>query len=320
MIFFEKNELEKILEKACRQRKRRFLLIWNRGLGDIALGLYRVVQKIKEFIPEAKITILTRRDLEEGFFLLEDVQAISAPNWERGKPVNLKQTLELLGKKREDFEVIIEKVDPTRWFKNDLGKFVPKLKWRQEYDQLWRKFNLAPNTMPHIAIHLHTETEEFYSANKNWPPEKFKEIFVALLKEIPLKIIFLGLRKSSFETHSQILDLRGETSILEMLSIIKNCCPLLIAPDGGVLSLVYYLHVEFPITIISLWGDANQGVLKQSVPSPNPKLKHMPIIGRDKDIKAITTEEVLAAVGRNLKESFQEFLATRKDNLSTFIF
>lgn len=317
MIFGGRNELEKILEKARRQRKFKFLLIWNRGLGDIALGLYRIIQKIKESIPEAQITIFTRRDLEEGFYLLEDVQAIAVPSWERGKPINLEKTLELLRKKKEDFDIIIEKVDPTRWIKKDLGKFVPKLNWREEYDQLWMKFNLKPAVIPHIAVHLHTETEEFYSYNKNWPAKRFEEVFKALFNELPLKIILLGLKKTSFPAHSQILDLRGETSILEMLSIIKNCCPLLIAPDGGVLSLLYYLNVEFPLTIISLWGDAKQGVLKQSVLSPNPKLKHIPIIGRDGDINAITIKEVLTAVRSCLQESFPEVISTRKGNNSS---
>lgn len=314
MIIFERNELKKILKKARQRRSYRFLLIWNRGLGDIPLGLYRVIQVIKEFIPEASITILTRKDLEEGFYLLEDVQAIAVPNWERGKPVNLEETLKFLGKKKEDFDVILEKVDPTRWFKKDLGKFVPKLRWRLEYDQLWKKFNLAPYTVPHIAVHLSTETEEFYSYNKNWPAEKFAEIFSALLNKIPIKIILLGLRKTAFLLNAHILDLRGETSILEMLSIIKNCCPLLIAPDGGVLSLTYYLNVEFPLTIISLWGDDHQGVLKQSVPSPNSKLKHIPLIGRNKNINAITTEEVLTAINCHLKESFQKFLSIYNNN------
>lgn len=317
MIFFEKHELRRILKKARRQGSGKFLLIWNRGLGDIALGLYRVIQEIKEFIPGAQITIMTRGGLEEGFYLLEGVQTIAVPNWERGKSVNLEKTLELLGRKKEEFEVIIEKVDPTRWFKKDLGKFVPMLKWKQEYDQLWRAFILRPDTIPHIAVHLHTETEEFYNYNKNWPLERFKEIFTTLLNDYSLKIILLGLRKTSFPEHAQILDLRGQTSILEMLSIIKNCCPILIAPDGGILSLVYYLNIEFPLTIISLWGDAKQGVLKQSVPSPNPKLKHIPIIGQNGNINAITAAEVLAAVRCNLNESFQNFISARQANINT---
>jgi len=45
--------------------------------------------------------------------------------------------------------------------------------------------------------------------------------------------------------------------------------------------------------VISLWGDPNQGVLKQAVPSPNSGLKHIPIIGSNRDITKIKVEEVM---------------------------
>ncbi len=304
---FREKEFDRLLNKARCLNQKKFLLVWNRGLGDIALGVYRVVQKIRQTIPTAEITVLTREELAEGFAMLEGVSIIAVPGWKRGEPVQLLERLTSCGRKKEEFEVVLEKMDPTRWFKNDLGKFVPRLTWRPEYDGLWKKFNLTPNKNKYLAVHLHTETEKFYSYNKNWPVEKFKEVFNTLISEDPfLKIILLGLRKTTFEIHSQILDLRGETSILEMLSIIKNCCSLLIAPDGGILSLIYYLNVNFPITIISLWGDAHQGILKQSVPSPNHSLKHIPIIGQNKDINSITPAEVLEAVRCSLKETFQE--------------
>ncbi|MGB9700442.1 MAG: hypothetical protein ACPL5I_13790 [Thermodesulfobacteriota bacterium] len=313
--FLKRNELEQILKKSTRRGHKKFLLVWNRGLGDIALGVWGIVQKIKESNPNAEITILTRPDLEEGFYLLENVKTVVVPNWKRGKPINLIESLSLCGMKKENFDTILEKVNPTSWLKDDLGNFIPKLKWREEYDQLWKKFNLTPTIHPHIAVHLNTETEEFYGYNKNWPQNKFIKLFDSLLQEMEIRIIFLGLQKKQFWQHPAILDLRGETTILEMLSIIKNCCPLLIAPDGGVLSLIYYLDVNFPLTIISLWGDAQQGILKQSVPSPNPRLKHIPIIGPDKDITAITTENVLAALRHNLKESFEASLASWKSNI-----
>ena len=315
-INFRKKELDRILEKSVSLKQKKFLLVWNRGLGDIALGVYGIVHKIQQAIPEADITILTRKELEEGFHLLDNIKIMVVPNLKRGETLDLTKALNIYGKKKDDFDVIFEKPDPTRWLKKDLGFFVPKLKWKPEYDQLWKKFKLTPPTYPHMAVHLHTETEEFYGYNKNWPKDKFIELFASLLQEMEMRIIFLGLQKTQFWPHPAIIDLRGETTILEMLSIIKNCCPLLIAPDGGILSLVYYLDIEFPLTVISLWGDAHQGILKQSVPSPNPRLKHIPIIGPDKDIRAITTENVLAAVRHHLKDSFQSSLAFWESNFS----
>ena len=59
------------------------MLFWNRGLGDIALGLYAIVHRIRESIPDAKITV----DQEKG----------GPPT---GKPINI----EISG---DDFDELI---------------------------------------------------------------------------------------------------------------------------------------------------------------------------------------------------------------------
>lgn len=121
-------------------------------------------------------------------------------------------------------------------------------------------------------------------------------LFEKLSEKSDTKIILFGHSKTDSFNLSSIIDLRGKTSLVEMLSTIKNCCNILIAPDGGVLSITYYLDVCFPITVISLWGDSNQGILKQSVPSPNTGLKHISIIGRGKDVSNIKVEEVMKEI------------------------
>ena len=79
----------------------------------------------------------------------------------------------------------------------------------------------------------------------------------------------------------------------QMLSIIKNCCSHLVVPDSGVLSLTYFIDQSFPLTIVSLWADPLQGVLKQNVASPNPLLVHHPLIAKDGDLKNVSVEQVL---------------------------
>ena len=54
------NELDRLLKKASSERKQKFLIVWNRGLGDIALGLYALVYRIKSVMPAAHIAFLTR--------------------------------------------------------------------------------------------------------------------------------------------------------------------------------------------------------------------------------------------------------------------
>lgn len=119
-------------------------------------------------------------------------------------------------------------------------------------------------------------------------------LFGKFYNKCNVRVILFGLKSTHLFDHPSIFDLRGKTSLLEMLSIIKNYCNILIAPDGGVLSISYYLDVYFPITVISLWGDSNQGILKQAVPSPNKGLKHFPITWKVKDVTKISIDEVFS--------------------------
>src|SRR3990167_6534736 len=95
---FKKNPLDKIIKDAKKNNKKRFLLAWNRALGDIPLGLYSVVLKIKENITDAEITFLIREDLKDGFKLLEGINFITVNFWKRYVPIDLYHTLDLLKK------------------------------------------------------------------------------------------------------------------------------------------------------------------------------------------------------------------------------
>ena len=287
------NELDRILRKAAKHGKKTFLIPWNRGLGDIALGLYALVWRIREFIPDAEITFLTRRELEDPFLLLEGTRAIVAPWWERGMPLDVEDTLKRLHMRKDSYDIVLEKINPTKWLSWQRGKLTPKLKWKNEYDALSRRFNVNDPSRLHIGVHLSTETGQFYGYKKDWPVDNWKTLFAELSENSKVRIVLFGIHKTEPFDLPSVLDLRGETGFLETLSIIKNCCRVLIAPDGGILSIAYYLDVSFPITVISLWADPNQGVLKQAVPSPNPGLKHLPLIGKDGDISKISVDSVL---------------------------
>jgi hypothetical protein len=81
-----------------------------------------------------------------------------------------------------------------------------------------------------------------------------------------------------------------------MLSIIKNRCRYLLVPDSGVLSITYYIDASFPIDIVSLWSDPKQGILKQRVASPNPLLRHTPLIAKNRDLRNVSVESVMNAL------------------------
>lgn len=286
------NEFDRLLKRAKEDNVKRILAVWNRGLGDIPLGLCALVDRVKTFLPEGEITFLTRLDLLEAFSLLEGIRVIGVPWWERGVPIDLKRTLKKLDIAEDAFDMILEKINPTKWLQWQIGHFIPRLVWKSEYDDLCKRFDID-DSISYVGVHLSTETQQFYGYRKDWPLKKWNELFDSVCRK-DVRVLLFGMKRDSFESDNPyVTDLRGETSLLEMLSIIKNRCNVLIAPDGGVLSVVYYLNVNFPITVISLWSDPNQGVLKQSVPSPNPGLLHIPLIGRDGDVTKISVEEVL---------------------------
>ncbi|HSX27098.1 MAG TPA: UTP--glucose-1-phosphate uridylyltransferase [Chlamydiales bacterium] len=287
---FLPNPFDWMLKRTAKKGGRRILLGWNRGLGDIALGLYAMVQRIRETIPDAEVTFLIRENLQEGFSMLEGVKKIAAPNWKRGEKCNVKRALHLLGIDSGAFDLIVENPSPTDWVRWQRGRVVPKLKWDPKHEDLWKKFAIPPGTC--IGVQVAAETN--YGLWRNWPLERWKELFDRLEKIAGVKVILFGFGDEP--QFSSGIDLRGKTTLFELLSIIKNRCQFLILPDSGILSMVYYLDESFPIHLISLWADPDHGILKQGVPSPNPQLVHTPLIGKGRDLSGVSVDVVMEQI------------------------
>ncbi len=291
--FFRRNPFDVLLKAEARKGSKTVLIVWNRGLGDIPLGLCALAHRIRTFLPDARITFLTRTDLKPGFALLEGVEAVACPQWKRRIPFDLDATLSELGWTRSSFDLVLENPDPTRWLKWQLGAFVPKLQWNPAWDPLWKRFDLG-NELPCIGIHVQTETS--YDYEKNWPVERWQTLFEKLAQQKKKRAVLFGFEKKPLFSLDNVIDLRGETTLFEMLSIIKNRCSFLLVPDSGVLSIAYFLDASFPIKVVSLWADPRQGVLKQNVASPNPRLTHIPLLGKKEDISQISVDAVLRAL------------------------
>jgi len=294
------NPLDRLLIKAQKEGKRRILLYWNRGLGDIALGLYSIILRIRTFIPDASITFLTRSNLADGFALLSNIHLIVSPDLKRGSKESVQNILRKLGYSKEDFDLIIPDPDPTYWVKWQLGKITPKLIWREEWDQLWRNYPLS-ETESYIGAHVQTETN--YASWRDWPLAHWHALFTQLGNQ-GKKILLFGFAKSPIFQLPNVIDLRGETPLFSLLSLIKNRCQALVVPDSGIASLAYFLDTPFPLNLISLWGDPHNGILKQAVSSPNPLLNHTPLIGPLKKIAEILPEHVMRVLSEaSSKES-----------------
>lgn len=273
------NPLDQALRKAQKKGHRKILIPWNRGLGDIALGLFAIVHRIRTFIPDAEITFLTRPDLAEGFTLLGGVNIKVDPSMQRKKPYTV--TI-------EGYDLVLDKADPSHWVTWQRGTLTPRLRWNPAWDMLCERFSL-----PNGCIAAHVQCETGYYTERDWPSHHWDALFSSVDKPF----VLLGRKKDPIYSYPHVIDLRGEMSLFEMLSVIKNRCDALIAPDSGPLSMAYYLDTAFPLRVLSLWADPNHGVLKQNVPSPNPLLHHIPLISPNhKNAALIPPENVQAAL------------------------
>lgn len=279
---FMPNPLDQKLKRYAAEGKKTFLIPWNRGLGDIAIALCALCHQIRKWIPKAHITFLTRKNLAEGFLLLEDVEVIVEPSMQRGLPFDATQWI-------PHFDVFIEHVQIDRWLDWQIKTFTPKLSWKESWDDSKNRFSLKGRS--YIGLHMQTETAQFYDRQRDLSIEQLQELVTAL--QAP--ILLFGHKKTAPIICDNLIDLRGETSILELLSIIKNHCTHLIAPDSGILCLSYYLNADFPLKIVSFWGAAHLGILKLKTASPNPSLSHSPIIANKKDLSKLPVERIVQA-------------------------
>lgn len=286
---FRPNPFDKLLKKVAAEDKRRFLVLWNRGLGDIPLGLYALVNRIRTYVPNASITFMTRKDLAEAFTMLEDVQVIVGESIERGKEVQIDDVLKEHGLSSNMFDVVLEKPDPTRWLKWQLGTLIPKLKWNKEWDAY---ADLLDPNETYIGCHVQTETGVYYGYEKNWDLPSWQNFFNKVQEEKKGKILLFGMKSEPAFLMDHVIDLRGKTNLFQMLSIIKNRCRYLVAPDSGVLSIAYYVNADYPIRVVSLWADPRQGVLRQGVSSPNPQFEHIPLHGKNDNVANISVDTV----------------------------
>ena len=287
---FLPNPFEKMLKACAKKKGKRILLGWNRGLGDIALGIYPMVKKIKEIIPHAEVSILTRPDLKDGFSLLPELNVLIDPDLSRGQKINPSLSLTKLKEDPHQFDLIISSPSPTDWMGSSRGKVVPKLEWKEEC--LWEKFGLS-NSEKYIGVQAVVETS--YGKWRNWPKEHYDLLF-ARLDALNQKVLLLGGDEKTEFSGKNLIDLRGKTTLFDLLSIIRHKCSHLLLPDSGILSMAYYLNQNFPIHVISLWADPNHGILKQGVFSPNQELTHTPLIGESKDLSSVSVDQVMNAL------------------------
>jgi ADP-heptose:LPS heptosyltransferase len=290
------THFERALERSLLDPRRGYLFFWNRGMGDIALGLEPLIQKIRARRPDARIAVITREELRIPFLLADVGEVYVLPGLEREARVDVKEAAERLGIDYEAFGTVFEYPDPNRWLVGRRQEFPPKLRWNREWDVHAQR--LLPATVGKIVIAAHVDsgTQHLYGYAKDWPAAAWQELFLRFGNDLRVHWVLLGYGSEQGYVANSITDLRGKTGVPELLSVIRNRCRILIAPDSGVLTMAYYLDSDFPLDVISLWSDPRQGILLQGCPSPNPSLRHMHLIGEGEDVRKLPVADVAAAV------------------------
>jgi hypothetical protein len=280
---------ERILREARRSGRHRYVFAWNRGLGDIALGLVPLFMNIRATDPLARIEVVTREDLAQPFELAR-VDAIHVvPALARGTPVDV-------SKHEDDVTVVFADPDPTRWLDGRREAYPPRIRWRSEWNGLADHFVPEARDVVTVGAHVASETAQYYGYVNDWPAERFRALFAQFAAGV--RFVLFGNAADAVFPMPNVVDLRGRTSFLELMSVVRSRCRILVAPDSGVLTAAYYLDDAFPLDVVSLWSDPRQGILKQGCPSPNALLRHVALRGEGEDVRNIAVETVAAALER----------------------
>lgn len=277
-----------------------FVFGWNRGLGDIALGLVPLFARIRAARPAARILVFTRADLAQGFALTSCDAIHVVPGLARGTAVDIARAAAACGVHVAADAIVFADPDPTRWLDGRRQEHPPVLHWNPQWDS--RAVSIPCHDASGIVIgaHVSSETARYYGYVKDWPADAWRALFARFPGGSGVRWVLFGHDGDQPFAQDNITDLRGRTDLLALLATLRTRCRLLVAPDSGILTLAYYLDGTAPLDVISLWSDPRQGILKQGCPSPNPGLTHVDLRGRNDDVRDIAVGDVAAAVAAAL--------------------
>ncbi len=290
------DALDRAIADAVASGRRSFVLGWNRGLGDIALGLCPLFARIRARLPDAAITVFTRADLVDALRLTEADRIVVIPGLARGERIDLEAAAAATDTRIDDDAVRFADPDPTRWLDGRRTEHPPVLRWDPAFDARADALLRARNDVVTIGAHVDSETARYYGYVKDWPPAHWRALLARFADASRVRWVLLGNAATVDYAQPNVCDLRGRTSFLDLLAVVRARCRILVAPDSGVLTMAYYLAGNAPFDVVSLWSDPRQGILKQGCPSPNPRLTHTSLIGRDEDVRNITVDAVAEAV------------------------
>ncbi|MFO1316020.1 MAG: glycosyltransferase family 9 protein [Burkholderiales bacterium] len=308
---------ERAVSAAKREGRHDFVFGWNRGLGDIALGLVPLFARIRASDPRSRIVVFTRADLADAFRLTDADAVHVVATATRGPPIDVRPAAAAAGVALPPAATVFADPDPTRWLDGRRQAYPPALRW----DPAWnaRADRLVPAIAGTVDIgaHVSSETAQHYGYVKDWPAASWRELIARFPAERGVRWLLLGNEATTAFPQSNVVDLRGRTDFLDLVALVRARCRILVAPDSGVLTAAYYLAQDFPLEVVSLWSDPRQGILKQGCSSPNPRLVHAPLVGRDEDVRNLRCAEVERALAAALDRCVPAARAARADAVAS---
>jgi ADP-heptose:LPS heptosyltransferase len=297
---FSDRAFGSLFERKLARAKRRggaYLFYWNRGLGDIALGLVPLFARVRQRDPEARIEVITREELRVPFELAGAEQVHVLPGLERESRIDIAGACARLGLALQGFAAVFDYPDPNRWLEGRRGEFPPRLRWNPAWDDLGdRIMPSLSNGRVAIGAHVNSETARYYGYRKDWPASAWQELFARFPASSGVQWVLLGHEAEPPFAGANLTDLRGKTDFPQLMSVIRNRLRVLVAPDSGVLTMAYYIDAPFALDVVSLWADPRQGVLLQACASPNPLLRHTPLMSPGEDIRNLPVDDVARAL------------------------
>ncbi|MEP7329003.1 MAG: hypothetical protein ABI777_07310 [Betaproteobacteria bacterium] len=283
---------DRALDAAIKTGNRDFVFGWNRGLGDIALGLVPLFARIRARCPDSRIVVVTRPDLAEMAALAGVDDVVIVDDLARDAPVDPLRMAENRGIVFRHPPTVFADPDPTRWLDGQRQTFAPRLVWDASRDA--QALHFAPPIDGRIVIgaHVNSETAQYYGYVKDWPAESWRALIARFPAERGVQWLLFGNAPQPRFEFSNVTDVRGSTSLHELLALVRTQCRVLLAPDSGILTAVFYLEQNRALDVVSLWSDPRQGILKQGCASPNPALKHHALLGRDDDVRNLSVDDV----------------------------
>lgn len=277
------NPLKVILKKLPKDAA--ICFFWNRGLGDIPLEIYPFIYTLKKALPAAKITVITRDDLVNGFKLLPfDLELYSSDLLVRKQKEHHGDILKSLNLDVFSFDYIFTSPDTNYWLKKEKQGMPIFLNLPEQQDM----FPLKSSTKPLALLHIDSETT--YGFEKNLSVEFWHKL-ISNLHLRGYDTVALGHKQKGHLDVSY--DLRSKTTLFEVIDLVKSPNALFIGPDSGLLNILYYLKDPIPMRLISYWANTNVGLMRQKTLSLNPKLIHHALIAKEGDLKHLEVADFL---------------------------